>query len=99
MGELLCLSTSSGNKNLAELIGTAYSRVGVLLLNDTTGQQIATLENQLHHDAADINRRVFQTWLTGAGKLPVTWATLIGVLSDVGLNMVTGTIESALFTS
>ena len=96
MMELLCLPTSSGNVNLAELIGTGYTIVGTILLNDTTGQKIPALENELHHNATSINRRVFQTWLTGAGKQPVTWATLIGALRGAGLNTIAGTIESAL---
>lgn len=101
MGELLCLSTSSGEVpvNLAELIGTEYFRVGILLLNDTTGRKIDALEKELRYDATNINRRVFQSWLIGAGKQPVTWATLIAVLRDVGLNMIVETIESALITS
>lgn len=97
LGELISFTTADGRKvNLVEQIGTAYTTVGVFLLQDDTGQVVSAIESECHHNAANINRQVLQRWLTGAGKKPVTWATLVAVLRDVNLNALADIIEKAV---
>jgi hypothetical protein len=59
----------------------SYFDFGVLLLGDDDGNKItATKEEQ-----RDINREVLRLWLSRKGRQPVTWATLVSVLQDIGL--------------
>ena len=67
-------------------IGTHYSTLGPLLLNDDNGAVISAIINQHKDNAVAINQEILTRWLLGQGKLPVTWSTLLGVLDDVGLS-------------
>ena len=84
--------------SLADKIGTNYWKFGVILLDDATGDRISAIENELAKNAERINGRVFQCWLKGEGRQPVTWATLVAVLRDTGLLKLAGDFE-AKFTS
>ena len=46
------------------------------------------------NDAEEINTEILQEWLTGRGKQPVTWATLVKVLCDIKLSVLAGEIEA-----
>ena len=70
--------------NLADEV-LDYFRFGVLLLNDQTGARVSAIEKELGRNARDINCRVLEQWLSGQGKHPVSWTTLIDVLQDMGL--------------
>ena len=63
-----------------------YFEFGTLLLEDTTGARISALEEELRHNAQNINRRIFQEWLSGGGRKPVSWETLIAVLEDIEMS-------------
>jgi len=40
-----------------------------------------------HHDNAErINTEILHEWLTGSGKKPVNWETLVKVLRDIELS-------------
>ena len=65
----------------------------VSLLKDKTGSIADSLEKQHNQDAEDINCGIFRRWLTGEGLLPVSWATLIGVLEDIRLIALTEKIK------
>ena len=47
-----------------------------------------------HYDAEQINSEILQEWLTGKGKQPVTWTTLVEVLRDIELSNLAGEIEA-----
>ena len=47
-----------------------------------------------HYDAEQINIEILQEWLTGRGKQPVTWATLVEVLRDIELFALACEIEA-----
>lgn len=79
--------------NLAKKIGSDYMTFGVLLLEDD-GEQISAIENELKCNAEKINLRVLQLWVQGKGKQPVTWATLVTVLQDIGLLKLACDIET-----
>lgn len=68
--------------NIAVQVGTKYIQFGELLLNGSRTKQIAE-ENS--HDAEQINTVILKEWLSGSGKHPVTWETLIKVLRDIKL--------------
>ena len=46
-------------------------------------------------NAERINTEILQEWLTGRGKQPVTWATLVDVLRDTELSALARDIEAA----
>ena len=92
--DLICFPMPGGKVNLAEKIGVNYYEFGVLLLEDDDGDQIAAIEKEQGKSASDINREVFRLWLKGKGKQPVTWATLVAVLQDIGLVKLARDIEA-----
>ena len=47
-----------------------------------------------HYDAEEINTEILHEWLTGRGKQPVTWTTLVEVLRDTELSTLAGEIEA-----
>ena len=83
------------NVNLAQKIGTSYEDFGILLLEDKNGDRTDAIVRELHERAEDINKRIFRLWLKGEGLQPVSWATLVGVLQDIGLNTLARDIEHA----
>ena len=81
-----------GKVNLADKIPN-YWDFGVLLLEDSAGDQIAAIEKEQGKCAVDINRQILRLWVQGKGQ-PVTWATLVAVLQDIGLVMLAGEIDT-----
>ena len=98
--ELLILKTSSGSTaNIVEQIGTHYSILGPLLLNDDTGAVTSAITNQHHHNAYAINQEILTRWLQGQGKTPVSWSTFTDVLKEVGLSELSQMIQDSLIRS
>ena len=83
-----------GERNLAEEIGSKYFGCGVFLLEDKTGARMRAIERELNRNACDINYRIFEEWLSGSGKKPVTWGTLITVLQEIKMTQLAETIAS-----
>lgn len=82
--ELINFSLSAQSKvNLLQEVGTKYKSFGTLLLEDANGSKMAAIEHDLGRNVEDINYKVFQEWICGNGKKPVSWDTLIGVLQDI----------------
>ena len=46
------------------------------------------------NDAERINTEIIQEWLTGKGKQPVSWTTLVEVLCDIELTALAREIEA-----
>lgn len=97
MSELISfpLGLAGCKVNLAEKIGDKYYEFGFLLLED----KISAIESEERGKVLNINRRIFQAWLQGKGKVPVSWATLIAVLQDTELKTLARDIETALKSS
>ena len=95
MLELICFPSAGGRINLVKEIGGEYFTFGILLLEDVDGSKVSSIEKELLKNAEDINRRIFTLWLSGKGKQPVTWPTLVGVLRDIELNKLAKTIEDS----
>ena len=77
-------------------IGTHYSALCPLLLNDNNGAVTSSVTSQHHHNPDAINQDILIRWLQGQGKQPVTWFTLICVLRDVELSELARGIEEDL---
>ena len=93
--ELLRFTYTDGRViNIPVEISTKYVQFGTFLLNDRTGSRVKIMARKHHYDAEQINIEILQEWLTGRGKQPVTWATLVEVLRDIELFALACEIEA-----
>ena len=92
--ELLNFHGRKGKINIALEIGTKYMNFGILLLKDKTGAKVAAITDKHKGNAELINIEILQEWVSGRGKKPVSWRTLIEVLRDTGLGVLADDIES-----
>ena len=86
---------ASGKVNLAQRIGTDYSNFGILLLKDNRGVRTDAIVREHRERAEDINKAIFCEWLKEEGK-PASWATLVDVLQDIGLETLARDIQVSL---
>ena len=91
--EFIRFPMGSGRVNLAQEIGTSYEDFGILLLEDDNGDRTDAIVRELGKKAEDVNKRIFRLWVKGKGLQPVSWATLVGVLQDMGLSTLARGIE------
>ena len=96
MMDIICFPLQDSKVDLTKEVGTKYLHFGILLLEDQTGARISAIERELMKNAQDINYRVFQEWLHGNGRQPVSWVTLISVLEDIGLNVLAHLIRGIM---
>ena len=93
--ELLKFACTNGRViNIPVEIATKWVQFGTYLLDDRTGFRVKIMARKHHYDAERINTEILQEWLTGRGKQPVTWATLVEVLRDIELSALATEIEA-----
>jgi len=80
--------------NIPVEIATKYVRFGTFLLDDRTGSRVKNIAHKNLNDPERINTEILQEWVTGRGRQPVTWATLVKVLRDIELSTLAGEIEA-----
>ena len=80
--------------NIPVEIAIKYVEFGTFLLDDETGLRVKIMTHQHLNDAKRINIEILQEWLTGRGKQPVTWTTLVEVLHDIELTALATEIEA-----
>ena len=85
--------------NLAEEVSTKHNEFGLLLLNDSNGTRVRSMEHKHREDAKRINTEMLREWATGRGRKPVTWETLTEVLHDIGLHTLASEIEEVKLVS
>jgi len=78
----------------AQEIGSQYTNFGIQLLEDETGAKIAAITDKHKGNAELINIEILQEWVSGRGKKPVSWRTLIEVLGDTGLSVLADDVEA-----
>ena len=85
--EFISFPMPSGKVNLAQRI-CRFHDFGIFLLEDDNGNRTEAIVKEHRDRTEDINRNIFRLWVNGAGEglKPVSWATLVGVLLDIGLN-------------
>ena len=77
----------SGNViNIVQRIGAKYDWLGIHLLNDDTGSKTELIISSDPKSPPTIIRSILSSWLQGGGKEPVTWATFINVLKQIGVS-------------
>ena len=82
--EFISFPMSSGRVNLAQRI-CRFHDFGIFLLEDDNGDRTEAIVREHRDSAEDINRNIFRLWVKGKGLKPVSWATLVDVLQDMGL--------------
>ncbi|CAI8015955.1 hypothetical protein GBAR_LOCUS9852 [Geodia barretti] len=87
---------SGGVINIIQEIEGKKHDLGILILNDESGQITATIETQYRPDQTRITKAILQRWLEGTGRTPQSWATLITVLREVDLNVLAKQIKDNL---
>ena len=80
--------------NIPQEVSTKYSQFGILLLGDSNGARVRTIEHKHQRDAEQINMEILQEWVSGRGRQPVSWETLTEVLRDVELGELASEIEA-----
>ena len=68
----------------------------IFLLEDDNGDIIDSLKEPCHHDPIQITTAVYKKWISGTGRKPVTWQTLVDVLREIELNRVADDIDSTV---
>ena len=94
MIELVRFRGKAKRINIPQEISTNFYQFGILLLEDRTGRRVRSIEYTCRGDSERINLDILQKWIKGEGKKPVTWGTLVEVLSDVQLTTLARDIEA-----
>ena len=63
--------------NIIIEVGMKYEMLGTLLLNDTRGVILPTIESEKLLNATEIITETMRRWVNGKGRQPVTSQTLI----------------------
>ena len=84
---------AQGKVNLAQKIGTDYIKLGIFLLKDVNADRTIAIEKEYREKAEKINIEVFRQWVKGTGLKPVTWATLVQVLREIGLDVLAEDVQ------
>ena len=79
------MSISVGQLNIIQSIGTRYYDLGILLLEDHNGVMVDSFKSEHQLITEAITRAIFQRWITGTGRKPTTWRTLVDVLRQCQL--------------
>ena len=80
-----------------EQVGVGFKKFGTLLLNDGTGAQVNSIEEEFRDNHEKITTRILEEWLKGEG-LSVTWEVLLDTLQACKLNTLADQIQTALPT-
>ncbi len=74
-----------------------WEKITIALELDDDGHKIDTIKRDCWGlGVQTCCLQAFQLWLKGKGKQPVTWATLVGCLEDVGYNTLADEIQEKL---
>ena len=93
--ELLKFTCTDGRVlNIPEEIATKSIQFGAFLLEDKHGTRVKIMAYGCSNNARQVNIEIFREWLTGRGRQPVTWGTLVEVLLGIELSTLAGEIES-----
>ena len=93
--QLLNFPGKSGKINIPERIGTNYRTFGILLLNDENGTKVASITKE-ESTMTDISLKILSKWLQGEGTQPLTWNTVIKVLTQSNLTVLADQVASVI---
>ena len=82
--------------NIMQRVGTQYTDLGLILLNDKDGSIVEQITSEYQLNAVNIMREILKRWIRGEGKQPVTWKTLTDTLTAIGLTELVKSIQESL---
>ena len=82
--------------NIVQRTASHYAKLAMHLLDDVNCVITESLEMQFHHNPERIATAVYMNWISGTGRKPISWQTLVCVLRDIQLNSLAEEIEAAL---
>jgi len=85
------LRTGKSIDFVQKIAGEDYRKFGVLLLEDET--EVNIYEKNYHQQMERIVDRILGAWLSGRGRYPVTWQTLVNVFRELNCKTLVDTIE------
>ena len=95
--ELINFRTADGKMiNIPLQIGVNYKLFGIVLLEDSTGNQVDNIRLKYGEVPVDINTGILTEWLIGKSTKPGTWQVLIQVLQDINSITLAEDIEDGL---
>ena len=80
------------NLNIIQRTSANYAKLAMFLLNDDNCDIVDSLKG----NPEEIVITVYKKWISGSGRRPVTWQTLVEVLREIELNCLADEIETAL---
>ena len=75
-------------------VGAEYKIFGIFLLNDKTGAEVNSIEEECRGKPKRIVTKILEEWLTGKGRL-CTWQTLVKTLRDCEFNVLADQIKES----
>ena len=84
----------TGVINIIKDISPYYREVGTILLNDETGNKVATIKANCHDEGDEITHNIFKKWINEDPD--ATWSKLIQCLKDANLHSLAKKIEDSL---
>ena len=100
MNQLILLELPGNQESeylrILQEIGTNYLNFGTRLLNDKRGSRVKSFEHECGKNCSLINWHILQVWVSGEGRKPITWKTLVTVLKEVQLEELARKIKSCL---
>ncbi|KAL5475155.1 hypothetical protein EMCRGX_G027220 [Ephydatia muelleri] len=82
--------------NIVQRTAIHYAKLAMHLMDDVNLVITASLEMQFRHNPEIIAKEVYKKWISGTGRKPISWQTLVCVLRDIQLNSLAEEIEAAL---
>ena len=83
--------------NIIEEIGSRYWDFGIQLLNDTDGNYMSGIVDQMRGDFKAVNSKIATEWVNGRPNAKLcTWRSLIETLQDIGMTRTAREIEDTL---
>ena len=96
LAKLMLLKTARGEKiKIINTLAPFWYRFGILLEFDHNGTQLAKIDKKYHGDPDSCCQAMFQHWLSGNGRGPHTWRTLIELLEDADKGILATDIQNA----
>ena len=69
--QLLCFQAKSGMSiNIMQRVGTQYTDLGIILLEDEDGSIVDQITSQYQLNAVNITREILKQWIRGGISLP-----------------------------